>query len=808
MSNAIFNGARILLWLLLPLSVAAQGASLSEYQAYDKGVVFTLDNQVQVYVSPQGEGTVEVHYQLAGQPEFPGQALSERPAQRFELLTEKTDSIQLDGAGIRVIAAKSPFRLSFLSGDEVKVAEAGGFYHFDDKLGFRFALKPGEKLMGGGERVLGMDRRGHRMPLYNRAHYGYTTQSEQMYYSLPAVMSSDNYALVFDNTARGFLDIGHTESDVLQFEAVGGRSAYIVTVGNSLAEVSQRLVAVTGRQPLPPRWALGNFASRFGYRSQNQTEEVVEMFNQQDIPLDAVVLDLYWFGPEVKGHMGNLNWDKQAFPEPESMIKGFQEQGVQTVLITEPFILTTSSQFESAANSNALALGQDGKPKTFEFFFGNTGLVDVFSEPARDWFWQYYQRLGNQGVAGWWGDLGEPEVHPAETLHSWQGQQVSADMVHNAFGHQWAKMLYSRTLKQWPKRRPLVLMRSGFIGSQRYGMIPWTGDVSRSWGGLKPQIELSLQMGMFGLAYTHSDLGGFAGGEQFDPELYLRWLQLGVFQPVFRPHAQEDIAPEPVFHSEDVIRQARDLIRLRYQLLPYNYSLVYENSLFGRPLMRPLAYHYDPKIWFEEKDQFLWGESLLVSPVTEPGVEQWPMDLPEGHWYNYFTDRMHAGGQIVELPVDQERFGLMVKAGAILPLIDAVNRTSKADFSRLNVHHWYDPEGQSSQFRYFEDDGKNPKAIEKEQFAVLNFNAGYAEKLLRLGVMPEGGYKGMPTKRTINWQIHGLPATPKRIQLGAAVIAQEQFAQHSVLWDADNRLLSLSLPVSSDGEHSVTLYWD
>lgn len=144
------------------------------------------------------------------------------------------------------------------------------------------------------------------------------------------------------------------------------------------------------------------------------------------------------------------------------------------------------------------------------------------------------------------GDLGEPEVHPSKLLHA---NGVSADQVHNIYGHDWARLIYEGYKTTFPLERPFILMRAGYSGSQRFGMIPWTGDVNRSWGGLKPQMELTMQMGMQGIAYMHSDLGGFAGAND-DPELYVRWLQYGVFQPIFRPHAQQEVASEAIFKDE------------------------------------------------------------------------------------------------------------------------------------------------------------------------------------------------------------------------------------------------------------------
>ena len=229
------------------------------------------------------------------------------------------------------------------------------------------------------------------------------------------MLSSDKYIIVFDNSASGWLDIGATETEVLDFHAVAGRTAYLVIAGDNYPALVENFTDVTGRQPMPPRWAFGNYASRFGYRSEKEVRDVVRRFQREKIPLDAVILDIFWFGPDVQGHMGNLDWDRNAFPNAEDMIEDFAEDGVRTIPITEPFILTTSSQWQSAVDNDALARNVTGEPRRFDFFFGNTGLVDVFDERAQQWFWQYYERLFEQGVAGTWGDLGEPEVHPSDS---------------------------------------------------------------------------------------------------------------------------------------------------------------------------------------------------------------------------------------------------------------------------------------------------------------------------------------------------------------------------------------------------------
>ena len=751
------------------------------------------NNSFQVTYLTDGKGAPYANLPSMALPEEATSAVTKDIAGDVEL-EETATTLTLKFNNISAHVDKSTHVISYSVNGKVVAKEQDGLNISDNGVSLSFTLDENEKLYGGGQRVLGMDRRGHSMPLYNKAHYGYTTSSNQMYFGLSAVMSSKNYSVLFDNTASGELDIGKTNSDELLFKAQGGRASYIMVLGENLKDTVTNTVAVTGKQPLPPRWLLGNFASRFGYKSQNEVMDVIDAFNTQDIPVDAVVLDLYWFGKDIKGHMGNLSWDTATFPEPEKMISELRAQDVKTVLITEPFILTTSKQWESAVANNALAQNDNGAPYTFDFYFGNTGLVDVFSEAGQDWFWQYYEKLAAQGVAGWWGDLGEPEVHPDDIQHMWQSKKVSGAEVHNAYGHQWAKTVYNNLTELQPDTRPFVLMRSGFLGSQRYGMVPWTGDVSRSWGGLKPQVELALQMSVFGMAYTHSDLGGFAGGETFDPELYTRWLQFGTFSPVFRPHAQDNIAPEPIFHADPAKSIARKFIQLRYDMLPYNYSLAFENALYGTPLMRPVAMAYGESDWFENADSYLWGDGLLVSPVTSANQTVWPTKLPEGVWFDFFSDTKYQGDQTVNYPLSQDNFPVWVKAGSFMPMADGLSRTEQFDARKIEMHYWHDNSVNSSSYTYYEDDGKNPASVKKGLYTKLLLNASVDDKAaLTLMLDSEGSYIGMPKQRDITYVVHGLSEKPQSVSIDGRSVP--------VMWDEKGKTLSLA--TSCDYQQSV-----
>jgi len=486
-----------------------------------------------------------------------------------------------------------------------------------------------------------------------------------------------------------------------------GRMVYQVIIGNTPEQVTQNYTLLTGKQPLPPRWAFGNFASRFGYRSQEQTEGTIKKFEETKTPVDAIILDLFWFGKTIKGTMGNLEWDKETFPEPEKMIADFSKKGIKTILISEPFILTTSSKWNETVSKDVLVKDNTGKPCTWNFYFGNTSLVDIFKPEGRNWFWDIYKNLANQGVAGVWGDLGEPEVFPSKAITA----AGKADNVHNIYGHTWAKMIYEGYQKDFPNQRPFILMRAGYSGSQRYGMIPWSGDVSRSWGCLQSQTEIALQMGMQGLGYMHSDLGGFAG-DYNDNELYLRWLQYGVFNPIFRPHAQEDVMSEVARRDIITLEKAKKAVELRYKMLPYNYTLAYQNTTEGLPLMRPL--------FFEEPDNdklktvcdtYLWGKDFLIKPITQPNIKSTDVYFPKNsNWYDFYTGKKYAGGTTQAITVTETAIPTFVRGNVFYPMTELVYTTENYKNQNLDLHFYFDGKPSSEREFYF-DDGKNPNAL-------------------------------------------------------------------------------------------------
>lgn len=365
---------------------------------------------------------------------------------------------------------------------------------------------------------------------------------------------------------------------------------------------------------------------------------------------------------------------------------------MQTILITEPFILTASKNWDYAVEQRVLATDAAGEVQEFDTFFGRAGLIDVFDPAARDWFWSFYRRQMENGVA-----------------------------------------------------------------------------------------------------YMHSDLGGYTGGSH-DPELYIRWMQYGVFQPIYRPHAHPSVPPEPIFWDEETKAIVREAIRLRYRLLPYVYTLMFENSKAGLPLMRPLMFADDRPEMLDRMDAYLWGDALLISPILQPDVSEQQVPLPRGsHWFDLVTGERYEGGRTITVSVSMEHIPVFVRGGAFLPTIPVIQNAAQYDPGQLRIDFYADPWVARSSSHVYDDDGTNPAAYELGQYELLRFRSErMADGGLVIGLDSEGGdYPGRPPKRLIQLRVHGLDQRPHAVRLDgkdAAELAQ---------WDEETR--RLELPIAWEG---------
>jgi len=687
-----------------------------------------------------------------------------------------------------------------IKGDTLTIGDQqltiSGIHQTNEYRGFRFQLQPNEKIFGGGERALPLNRRGYRFNLYNNPWYGYGLGADNLNYSVPFFTSSSHYGLLFDNVSKGYVDIGKNSPGVFEYGAVSGQLNFFFIPGDSYASVLQSYHQLTGTQPLPPRWAMGNFLSRFGYVSEEEVRGIMGKMKQYNIPYDAVIFDLFWFGDSIKNTLGNLDWvNKKAWPNPGKMIGDFKKQGTQTVLITEPYVLEKTINYEAA--KPLLSVDSNGNVYTLKnFYFGRGGLLDLFREDARNWFWSKYRQQMNKGVAGWWGDLGEPETHPSDLYHNLRDlgykRLFNSAEVHNAYGHYWTKMLYDKYQSDYPGMRLFSLNRSGFAGTQRYSIFPWSGDVGRNWEGLRAQLPVMLGMSMSGVPYIHADAGGFAGPGG-DPELYVRWLQFAQYTPIFRPHGAELATVDssangctihPAMSYEPFRCPGTALLNERYAMLPYNYTLAYEQAVHAKPLVSPLYYHFEnDTAAMRAEDEFMWGESMLVAPVLQKGATTRQLYLPAGTWYNAKSFAKVNGGAWRTDSVPLSSIPVYIKEGSFIPYMGLpINNTQQYNTSNLMIA--YLPSAKASSYTLFDDDGKTSTSIAKNQYELITFaSTGWNGKCEFTVSSNKGNFPGKPAARKLMLTIPGLTRMPAIIKVNGRVVSSQRAKTSFATWD-------------------------
>lgn len=721
------------------------------YQSHElKGdELFITTDQGTLLIQAVSPGITKVSLQSTfHQPNESSYSVVLEPKQLQVTVQEAGNYLLYDGPETDVYIQKSPLRLKYIYQGDTIAKEEHGFYEAERAVGARFALEEGEAIYGGGSRAIASDRRGQKLKLYNEAHYGYNAGAPVLNISIPFALSEKGYGIFFDNHFGGELDIASTDADVLDYKFMGGPATYYVLSGEGYDQLLERYTLLTGRQPLPPLWSLGFIQSKYGYETEEETREIVNKLQNEDFPLDAVVLDLFWFGDKQK--MGSLDWDRERFPDAEDMVKDFEEEGVKTILIYEPYFTKASGNWEELAEKGLLVENEQGEPYVIEDFWTESpaSLLKISDPKAQQWMWQYYKKqIENEAVHGWWNDLGEPENHPAGMRH--YGGLLPYE-IHNVYSLIWAKFIYENYQQDFPEIRVFNLIRSGFAGMQRYATFPWSGDIQRSWEGYQPQVSIMLGMGLNGVAYMHSDLGGFTGGEK-QPELYTRWLQFGAFNPIMRAHGSGGVAPEPVNYDEPYKSIVRDYIKLRYSLMPYLYTMAWENSRTGEPLAKPMNY-YNPE---DERlqgidDQYFWGDYMLIAPVMKQGQTEREVVLPEGTWINYHTGEKHQGNQTVAVDAPLETMPIFIKAGAFLPMLPDYSSTAEWSTEKMTIRHYHDAAVTAPAYQLYLDNGTS---TDPEAHELISIEGKQGEKGLELMLQRKGSYEGMPEDRDITFEV-------------------------------------------------------
>lgn len=743
----------VLLGLIGPLMTFCSGeqpGTMTTTTDNERTVTVTALNDYIVKVSNTDKGTSPMSTQatvLQRQP-FNGSIKSDGSTKTMTL-----------PSGLTVTLDTKSGAVSFSSGKSEMLSDAGVRTMSDSLVGMTLYVTDGGAFYGAGERGHKLKLNGDTLVMYNKQNYGYMEgepRISQMNICMPYFVSDNGFGVLFDDHAAAEMIM----SDPVEYISEAGQpiSYYFIYGDGDMAKTVGRFTELTGRQELPPFWALGYITSKYGYKTESETRQVVDSLKSLGYPLDGVVLDLYWYGQETD--MGRLEWNAEQWPEHQRMLADLKGQGVNTVLISQPYInkIGAIDNYNELASKGLLTRDKDGNINDVTTWVGEAGMFDVANPDTRQWLRDRYRSLTDEGVGGWWGDLGEPEVHPESIVHA---NGMTARQFHNVYGNVWSSIIHDLYKQEYPDTRLMTLMRGGTTGLQRYSVFPWSTDVSRTWGGLQPQIKIMLNSGLSGLGYMSHDVGGFAITDEqnvTDPELYVRWMQLGTFSPVLRTHAQQFAEP---FNYPEQQQILLDLVKTRYRWLPYNYTLAYENSTKGYPLVRPLNFSADAdKALDNVYDQYLWGDEVMVAPVMEKGATERDVIIPAGLWIDYNRPTVgYEGPDTIKYEAPLDILPLFIRAGAFIPQAD-YPMENVADFNPSRYTVLYYPRGGvNSSYTMFEDDRKSTSSISKKGYALLSFAGTDSADSIQIDVELKGDYPGMPDKKSLTFALPGIKAT-------------------------------------------------
>lgn len=622
---------------------------------------------------------------------------------------------------------------------------------------------------------------------------------------VPFIVSSNGYGVLFEDH---FIDatIKPSRTEGISYSTQSPTPISYVYVGSedgSQAGVMQTYAALTGTHELPPYWALGYITSRYGYHTQQETEEVINALEQAKMPVSGVVLDLFWEGEKQNG-MGNLDWYKPNWPDAEGMVANFKQKGVHTILITEPYFAEETTNYQPLLEAGLLA---DPTCPNMQWVSDNkVGIIDFMNPQSIDWYWNFYKARTNEGVDGWWLDLGEPEMITEGTIHADGSTHLQA---HNEFGLKWIEGVWTKWKQDFPNQRPLFLPRSGTSGMHRYATFPWTGDIARSWSGLKCQVPALINGGMSGLGYLSSDIGGFVAETEdpnvkiVDANLYLRWFQLGIFTPVLRTHGQHLPEPYQPEYSEYTSKLSQ-CITMRYQMLPYIYSVSWLNTTMGLPITAPANLYTDESQEIADlDDEYLFGPNILVAPISEPNTTGRKVVLPSGEWVDIFNLQSYAGNQTINFTADDDlHIPAFLRRGTFTPFYaqDTFTTMEAIDRSKLMIVY---PLGSDKAWDFTLYDDDHLSAQVGNQYELIKFSGEEASNshLITIQQQCEENYDNRPSMRELKFLVllrEGQKVESVTSSTLAITNVQYDEQAHTVMFTA-------TVPSQSDTQNTVSI---
>lgn len=549
------------------------------------------------------------------------------------------------------------------------------------------------KQMEGDEAFYGL---GDKVGCLNKRHYDYvmwnsdlpeahTEAFQALYKSIPFFITLRRdcvYGIFFDNTYRSYVDFGKETNDYYYFGAEQGNLDYYFIAGETMPQIVKNYTYLTGRTPLPQLFTLGYHQSRWGYETTADVRGIAAKYRDLEIPIDTIHLDI-----DYMEHYKVFTWNEADFGEPGKVIRDLSKDGFKFITIIDPGVKVEDGYpvYEEGMRQGYFAKTPEGEVYVNAVWPGDAVFPDFGNPRVREWWADNQKYLVDLGARGVWNDMNEPASFrgqlPDDVVFTDEDRVSNHAKMHNVYGHLMAKAAYEGW-KKYDGRRPFVLTRACYSGSQKYAA-GWTGDNQSLWEHLRFAVPQLCSMGLSGMAFVGTDVGGF--GADVTPELLARWVQVGCFSPFFRNHASKGSTnQEPWQFGEEVLAIYKKYVVLRYHFLPYFYDLFRECETTGLPPMRPLVLHYEKDENVKNLNgEFLMGERMLVAPVMEPGMNHKLVYLPKGVWYDYWTGEKLDGGKWLMREAPLDTCPVYVRGGSILPAYEPMQYVGERELDTL-----------------------------------------------------------------------------------------------------------------------------
>ncbi|MFW6189716.1 MAG: glycoside hydrolase family 31 protein [Planctomycetota bacterium] len=523
-------------------------------------------------------------------------------------------------------------------------------------------IRNDERLFGMGEKWNSVEKTGTRATIWEADTCG-TNTTDLSYKAVPVLFSTRGWGMALHSAYRSFWEIGNVSYVTGSFLTEDEKIDLFLFAGDGLKDLLGKYTALTGRPEMPPKWAMGVWLSRCQYTSRQEAEQAARGMREREIPCDVVHIDPKWmkvhYYPRIGVDACDFDWNEEDFPEPEQMFRRFAEDGFKVCLWINPYLPEGTDIYEEAAEKGYLVKAESGEPARNEHD-QPVGMVDWTNREAKEWWKGHLKELLRLGAAVFKPDYGERV--PGDCLFA--NGRTGAEM-HNLFLLLYNRAVYEATVEETGER--IIWGRSGYIGSQRYPGT-WAGDTQVDWRAMKCCLRGGLSAGMTGWAFWSHDIGGFTGPKP-EPELYVRWAQWGLLSPLSRFHGTTP--REPWEYGEEAERIVGDYCRLRYRLIPYLLASAGESCRTGLPIMRHLALEFpdEPNVHTLD-DQYMLGPDLLAAPVLLRGARSRTVYLPAGRWFDFHDPtEVHQGPGFAELAAPLERMPLLVREGAVIPML-------------------------------------------------------------------------------------------------------------------------------------------